>query len=1091
MSDAPLATDLDALLDGLNEPQRQAVTAPDGPLLILAGAGSGKTRVLTHRIAYLIRTGRCRPDEILAITFTNKAAQEMRERVELLVGRRTRAMWVMTFHAACARMLRVDAPRLGYTKQFTIYDQADSRRLVKRCLEDLGVDVKRFTPAAVQSQISAAKNQLRSAEDYRQLVGSFFEQTVADAYELYEREIHRMNAMDFDDLLFRSVDVLQLFPEVRDRYRTAFRHILVDEYQDTNHAQYRWLQLLVGEERNLWVVGDEDQCCAAGTEITMADGTTKPIEQVTAGDEVRSCAGSGRFRAARVTRAFASRRSEGIRITTESGRSVVTTPEHAHFAGYRLGTTPQLHMTYLMWKRGVGFRIGTTRTHTDARRQPKLGLATRSLQEHADAGWVLRTHATEAESRIAETALSLRYGIPTIPFVARRTGRPHGVGGSQAHVDRIFGQLDSEAAGLRLLDDEGLSFRHPHHRPMGHSGRRRRRVTVTLCASRRGETVMHRVSMFGTSAHDESVLARLGLAVRPAKAGRPGWRYETEFRDMGQVFEVVGQIERALDADLHVVARLAREPGRGASLPLTLASNVRPGMAMVGADGRYDVVATVERVALDVPVHDLDVEDTHNFIANGVVTHNSVYSFRSADIRNILNFRDDYEDATVIRLEQNYRSTETVLAAANAVIANNRERLGKTLWTDLGEGDPIVVRELEDEHAEARFVAGEILRLVDEGVSRAEIAAFYRTNAQSRVLEDTLVRAEIAYQVVGGTKFYERAEIRDAISYLTVLANPQDAVSFTRIANSPRRGIGQTSLSRVVAHANTMGIPIMEAAADPAAVPGLGAAAVKSFTRFMGTMAVLRERLEGGASVGELLEETLRETGYLDALEAERTIEAQGRLENLEELVAVGREFDGTSEEPTLDNFLQQIALLADTDSLADDEGLVTLMTLHNAKGLEFPIVFIIGCEEGVFPHSRALDEGSLEEERRLAYVGITRAQRALYLTCARSRNVFGSRSYGLRSRFLDEVPAELTDREEPPPRGGTWAPSRPASWDGARREPAAETPEFRLGDDVAHAAFGEGVVTGLEPGGIVVVRFAGDGSERKLMAGYAPLTRR
>jgi DNA helicase II / ATP-dependent DNA helicase PcrA len=1094
VSDAPLATDLDALLDGLNEPQRQAVTAPDGPLLILAGAGSGKTRVLTHRIAYLIRTGRCRPDEILAITFTNKAAQEMRERVELLVGRRTRAMWVMTFHAACARMLRVDAPRLGYTKQFTIYDQADSRRLVKRCLDDLGVDVKRFTPAAVQSQISAAKNQLRSAEDYRQLVGSFFEQTVADAYELYEREIHRMNAMDFDDLLFRSVDVLQLFPEVRDRYRTAFRHILVDEYQDTNHAQYRWLQLLVGEERNLWVVGDEDQCCAAGTAVTMANGTTTPIEQVQVGDEVRSCAGSGRFRPARVTRTFESRRSAGIRITTEAGRSVVTTPEHAHFAGYRLGTTPQLHMTYLMWRRGVGFRLGTTRTHTAALRKPKLGLATRSLQEHADAGWVLLTHATEAEARIAETALSLRYGIPTIPFVARRNARANGVIGIQANIDRIFGQVDSECAGLRLLDDEGLSFRHPHHRPMGHSGRRRRWVTVTLCASRRGgDTVMHRISMFGTSADDRSALESIGLAVRPARAGSPGWRYETEFQDMGSLFEVSERIERTLDADLHVVARLAREPGKGASLPLTPASNIRPGMVMVGDDGRYDVVAEVENLRLELPVHDIDVQGTHNFIANGLVTHNSVYSFRSADIRNILNFRDDYEDATVIRLEQNYRSTETVLAAANAVIANNRERLGKTLWTDLGEGDPVVVRELDDEHAEARFVAGEIQRLVDEGISRAEVAVFYRTNAQSRVLEDTLVRAEIAYQVVGGTKFYERAEIRDAISYLTVLANPQDAVSFTRIANSPRRGIGQTSLSRVVAHANTMGIPIMDAAAEPAAVPGLGPAAVKSFTRFMGTMAVLRERLEGGASVGQLLEETLRETGYLDALEAERTIEAQGRLENLEELVEVGREFDGTAEEPTLDNFLQQIALLADTDTLADDEGLVTLMTLHNAKGLEFPIVFIIGCEEGVFPHSRALDEGSLEEERRLAYVGITRAQRALYLTCARSRNVFGARSYGLRSRFLDEIPGDLTDREEPAPRGGTWAPARPASWEGGggRHEPAVDAPDFRMGDDVQHAAFGEGVVTGLEPGGIVVVRFAGDGSERKLMAGYAPLTKR
>ena len=298
----PESTAIDTLLEGLNEPQRDAVTHGEGPLLILAGAGSGKTRVLTHRIAYLLRTGQARADEILAITFTNKAAQEMRERVELLVGRATRAMWVMTFHSACARMLRADAHRLGYTRQFTIYDAADSRRLIKKCLDDLDIDVKRFTPRAMQSQISDAKNKLRSAEDYRQMVGSFFEQTAADVYEHYEREIHRMNAMDFDDLLFRAVNLLELFQEVRDRYTGAFRWVLVDEYQDTNHAQYRWLQLLASEHRNLAVVGDDDQCLVEGTPVTMGDGSIKPIEEIRVGDEVLSCYGSGDFRPARVTR---------------------------------------------------------------------------------------------------------------------------------------------------------------------------------------------------------------------------------------------------------------------------------------------------------------------------------------------------------------------------------------------------------------------------------------------------------------------------------------------------------------------------------------------------------------------------------------------------------------------------------------------------------------------------------------------------------------------------------------------------------------------------------------------------------------------
>jgi DNA helicase II / ATP-dependent DNA helicase PcrA len=723
-------TELEHLLSGLNDPQREAVTHGEGPLLILAGAGSGKTRVLTHRIAYLVATDQAKPNEILAITFTNKAAGEMRDRAQLLVGRRVRAMWVMTFHSACARMLRAHADRLGYTRQFTIYDQADSRRLVKRCLDDLGVDPKRFTPASVHNQISDAKNKLRDADEYGRMVGSFFEQTVADVYRSYERELHRMNAMDFDDLLVRAVNVLELFPEVRERYATGFRHVLVDEYQDTNHAQYRWLQLLAGEHRNLMVVGDDAQ---------------------------------------------------------------------------------------------------------------------------------------------------------------------------------------------------------------------------------------------------------------------------------------------------------------------------------------------------------------------------AIFGFRGADIRNILEFEDTFPDTRVVKLEQNYRSTQTILDAANSVIRNNRGQKPKSLWTELGQGDPIKVRELEDEHAEARFVTGEIQRLVDEGVGRSEIAVFYRTNAQSRVLEDTLVRAEIAYQVIGGTKFYERAEIKDAIAYLTVLVNPQDVGAFTRIVNSPRRGIGATSVSRVLAFANTMGMSVWDAASEPEQVPALGAAGVKALRRFMATMHVLRERVDADVPIATLLKELLEETGYRQALGDERTIEAQGRLENLEELVNVAAEYDASdAAEPSLPEFLQQIALIADADTRDDDEGLVTLMTLHNAKGLEYPIVFMIGCEEGVFPHSRALDEGGLEEERRLCYVGITRAERDLYVTYARTRNVFGARTYGAPSRFVAEIPPELTDREAQAPRGPGAFRARATSWASAVDESEQPAPiAYRLGDDVVHPTFGEGVVTGVEAGGIVVIHFSKDSSERKLVADLAPITKR
>jgi len=547
------------------------------------------------------------------------------------------------------------------------------------------------------------------------------------------------------------------------------------------------------------------------------------------------------------------------------------------------------------------------------------------------------------------------------------------------------------------------------------------------------------------------------------------------------------------------VARLATD---GGALAFTPAALVRPGDLMFDGGGGYEVVESVERVALDSAVYDLDVERTHNFIANGIVTHNSIYGFRGADIKNILEFEDSFPDAHVVKLEQNYRSTQTILDAANAVIRNNRAQKPKSLWTDLGQGDPIKVRELEDEHAEARYVTGEVQRLLDDGVSRAEIAVFYRTNAQSRVLQDTLVRGDIPYQVIGGTKFYDRAEIKDAVAYMTTLVNPQDAGAFTRIVNSPKRGIGSTSMSKVLAYTNTVGIPVWDAASEPEQVPGLGAPAVKALRRFMGTMHVLRERLESNPPLAALLKETLQETGYLEALEAERTIEAQGRIENLEELVNVAAEYDAiTAAEPereaSLADFLQQIALLSDADDRSDDEGLVTLMTLHNAKGLEYPIVFMIGCEEGVFPHSRALDEGGLEEERRLCYVGITRAQRDLYLTYARTRNVFGARSFGAPSRFISEIPAELTDREQQQPRGLAGIRARATTW--SRGSDAGESweaqpppaPTFRLGEDVSHPKFGEGVVTGLEPGGIVVIRFSRDGSERKMVADLAPISKR
>ncbi len=795
-------------------------------------------------------------------------------------------------------------------------------------------------------------------------------------YELYQRKLFASNAVDFDDLLMLTVDVLERFPEARERWQQAFRYVLVDEYQDTNHAQYRLLQLLPGEHKNVFAVGDPDQCLVEGTVVTMADGSPKPIEQVRVGDEVLSCYGSGTFGPARVARVYRTRRRAGIAVTTASGRQLVSTPEHTHFAGFKPGLTPQ---------RGL-----------------------RSDQPH---------------------------------FSAATT-----------------------TAGRRL----------------------RRRLTVSLCGDSRGAGPQHRIALFGYDEDGRSSLEAIGLSVRAARRGASGWRHESSFADFGRLVERVEDIENALDVSVRFTARLAGRSGRSEkdrnSLPFVQASAVRPGMVMVDERGDYDLVETVERVTLERPVYDLDVERTHNFVANGIVTHNSIYAFRGADISNILDFERDFPGAATIALEQNYRSTNSILGAANAIIENNRERKPKRLFSELGAGEPVQAIEVEDEHAEARFVAAEIARLVGNGLSASEIAVFYRTNAQSRVLEDVLVRQDVPYQVIGGPRFYERAEIKDAVAYLNVLVNPSDAVSLLRIANRPRRGIGDTSLQRLVTHADSLGTSLWEAMADPDAA-GLGAAAVRAVRGFRTTMESLlaaSQELE----VDELIEAVLERSGTIEAYEAERTIEARGRIENLQELVGVAREYREQSEDPSLAEFLQSISLVSDQDEIRDERGLVKLMTLHNAKGLEFRAVFMIGMEEGIFPHSRSIEEQGIEEERRLCYVGMTRAMELLTLTHASMRSLYGRRDFNLPSRFLDELPAEV-HRER----------LRPTSWTGyatprqaAASRPDRELPSLQTGDSVRHTSLGEGVVTRIEPGGIVTVRFAGDGSERKLMLEYAPL---
>jgi DNA helicase-2/ATP-dependent DNA helicase PcrA len=717
----PSPTASKGYLAELNDPQREAVTTTEGPLLVVAGAGSGKTRVLTYRVAYLLEQG-VKPSEILAITFTNKAAAEMRSRIEAAIGARARAIWILTFHAACGRILRREAERLGYRSNFTIYDQADQIRLVRSCLEELERDPKRFTPRGVHTQISNAKNQLLTPDAYSERVESFYDQTVADVYQLYQRRLFGLNAVDFDDLLMLTVEVLQRFPEARERWAKAFRYVLVDEYQDTNHAQYVLLQLLSSISRNLMVVGDPDQ---------------------------------------------------------------------------------------------------------------------------------------------------------------------------------------------------------------------------------------------------------------------------------------------------------------------------------------------------------------------------SIYRFRGADIGNILSFERDFPGTRVIPLEQNYRSTNAILNAANAVIENNRERKPKHLWSDLGEGEPVRVIETEDEHAEARFVAAEVAALLEYGFSLGEIAVVYRTNAQSRVLEDVFVRQGVAYQVIGGPRFYERAEIKDAIAYLQAIDNPYDGVSLSRIANKPRRGVGDTSIARLGALADGEGVSLWEAVGR-AEEAGLATASLKAVQSWRTLLQSLMARAQE-LSVSALLEEVSARTEYPEFLLASLPKwEAEGKIENLEELVGVAREYEASADEPSLSAFLQEISLYSDQDELRDGDGggQVTLMTLHNAKGLEYRAVFMLGVEEGIFPHSRSIEEAEVEEERRLCYVGMTRAKERLTMLHASRRSLYGRTEPNLPSRFLDELPEEGVERER----------LRPASWSGygARiperpRTSNTKVPSLSTGDAVRSAALGSGIVTRIEPDGVVTVRFE-DGTEKRLMLEYAGL---
>jgi DNA helicase-2/ATP-dependent DNA helicase PcrA len=1105
----------DPEMAGLNPDQLDAVVHRDGPLLVVAGAGSGKTRVLTHRIAHLIHEG-THPARILAITFTNKAAAEMRERVGHLVGPVVKTMWVSTFHSACVRILRADGDRLGYPRQFSIYDQADSVRLTGYVIRDLGLDAKRFTPRGVHALISMRKNELVTPDEAAATAANIFDRKHADVFREYQLRLERAGAMDFDDLLTNVVRLFREHPDVLERYRERFEHILVDEYQDTNQAQNEIVLLLAGGHQNVCVVGDTDQCLPPGTMVTTTYGR-QPIEALEIGDVVVGAGGTSTPISAPIEHVHEGR-YEGHLVRVRSGDGELVATPH-HLVPARVVPTSGTYLVYLMWRADRGWRIGRT---VGARPvgvgQLEHGLFVRTNQEHADAAWILKVCDSVAEAAYFESWFAAEYGLPTACF--RATGRDLAM--DDAWLERLYRSIDTESSAKLLMEERLLHRGFPHHRPQ--NGSRRSTINLTMFSDRRAVVGYHRVQW---SSNRTDLAQRLGSAGVDVQASKHrSVRYETVFKDYRRALA-----EAKLVAELGGLEIRRRISHDGEIFDLLPVAHLHRGMELlVEREGKL-VPATIDAVSFEPysgPVYDLEVDVAHTYLANGVLVHNSVYKFRGADFRNILQFEDAFPDVTTIVLDQNYRSTQTILDAANAVIANNLERKPKSLWTDSGHGDRIVRYHAEDEGDEATWVAGTATQLHgDDATNWREIAVLYRTNAQSRVIEEAFMRLGVPYKVVGGTRFYDRREIKDAMAYLRAVVNPVDEVSVKRVLNVPKRGVGDASVAKLDAFAVAESIPFVEALrrAEEAGVTG---PAVRGIAAFVALLDLLGERVgTDGVGPGDLLQTAIDESGYLGELEAEDTVEAHGRIENLAELVGSAREFT------VLDEFLEQVSLVADTDDLDDDDQVV-LMTLHSAKGLEFPVVFIVGVEEGIFPHVRALTEpDEMEEERRLAYVGITRAMRRLFLSHAWSRILFGSTQYNPPSRFFDEIPEELVestgnvsgrssygrasyrrrddrggrDRGDPPPyrrRGGDVDDDQASDAHRERVVDAALAAGRRttmqpanshqlglhIGDDVEHPAFGEGVIIDISGTGEkaeAVINFAGVGTKHLALA-WAPL---
>lgn len=1079
-------------LEGLNDRQREAVLHTEGPLLILAGAGSGKTRVLTHKIAYMVEEKGVFPGNILAITFTNKAANEMKERVRSLVGDKIDDIWIGTFHSICVRILRRDIDKIGYNRNFVIYDTDDQKTVIKECIKEKNLNTEIFKEKSILSTISSLKDTMVKPDSYiNENYGDYYKRNVGELYALYEEKLKKNNALDFDDLILKAVELLNTNFQVLEYYQKKFKYIYVDEYQDTNGTQYELVHLLSQRYKNLCVVGDDDQCVVEGSKIATVNGDIS-VEELKECNKIYSAAGKGEILEGTIEKIM-KKRYEGpiIKIKTKSGKIIKTTPNHIMFG--KLNPEPGVYYVYLMYRLDKGYRIGMTQGVRSRDKEIVNGVMVRLNQEHGDKAWIIRTCKSKQEAVFYEQLFSLKYQIPTCCY--------HAVGRNltmdQKHIDRLFEGIDTRNNVVKLMDDLLLFEEYPHHRAnaiiRGQSIRRI--VNLSFFSGKKSGIesgwYSHRIC-FNTSG--ENLKERFIDSGFPTRNGnRETWRVETERVGYDEAVDYVKKIE-ALDANIEVVKRARlTEDNYFNYIP---ASHIRPNMSIpVYENGKIveDIVSETSVEEYSGFVYDISVPNFRQYVCEDIVVHNSIYGWRGADIGNILNFERDFPNAKIIKLEQNYRSTKNILNVANSVIRNNNERKDKALWTTNEEGNPIGINMTFDEREESSLVAEKIMELTDEGKYKyRDFAILYRTNAQSRTFEEVFMRRNIPYRIVGGLKFYDRKEVKDIIAYLRLIQNPLDDVSLKRIINVPKRGIGNATLEKVENYAQRKAESLYSTLLDVEDVPGLSQRAINNLKKFtdMINKYIAMSQVMG---LKDFVEEVVYGTGYIKELEEEGSDESATRIENLKEFISVAVDFEMQNVDGNLEDFLANVSLLSDTDKTADVNEAVTMMTVHSAKGLEFPVVFLVGMEEGLFPIARAIDsESELEEERRLCYVAITRAEEQLFISCANMRTIYGNTTYSVPSRFLKEIPLEYVETND---KNKEMTKKDVIVKEFTRRETKAPDLKYnkddvKVGSKVRHKLWGVGTVVQLKDKGKdteIVVAFEDKGL-KKLILSIAPI---